>query len=85
VPCAEVRDLAAVFASPQVERLGVRQRMRHPVTGDIDVVAPPFHLSATPPVLQKPPPLLGEHTERWLREVGLSDQEIGRLRDEGVI
>jgi crotonobetainyl-CoA:carnitine CoA-transferase CaiB-like acyl-CoA transferase len=85
VPCAEVRDLAAVFASPQVERLGVRQRMHHPVTGEVDVVAPPFHLSATPPVLEKAPPLLGEHTDRWLREVGLGDEEIGRLRDEGVI
>jgi crotonobetainyl-CoA:carnitine CoA-transferase CaiB-like acyl-CoA transferase len=85
VPCAEVRDLAGVFADPQVQHLGVRQRMHHPVTGDIDVVAPPFHLSATPPTLEKPPPRLGEHAEKWLREVGLSGEEIGRLRDEGVI
>jgi crotonobetainyl-CoA:carnitine CoA-transferase CaiB-like acyl-CoA transferase len=85
VPCAEVRDLAAVFAGPQVRHLGLRRRMHHPVTGDIDVVAPPFHLSATPPALQKPPPRLGEHTERWLREVGLGDEEIGRLKSEGVV
>jgi len=85
VPCAEVRDLAAVFADPQVRHLGLRRRMHHPVTGDIDVVAPPFHLSATPPALQKPPPRLGEHTEKWLREVGLSDEEIGRLKRESVI
>jgi crotonobetainyl-CoA:carnitine CoA-transferase CaiB-like acyl-CoA transferase len=85
VPCAEVRDLAGVFADPQVQHLGVRQRMHHPVTGDVDVVAPPFHLSATPPTLEKPPPRLGEHAEKWLREVGLSPEEIGRLRDEGVI
>jgi crotonobetainyl-CoA:carnitine CoA-transferase CaiB-like acyl-CoA transferase len=85
VPCAEVRDLAAVFADPQVQHLGLRRRMHHPVTGDIDVVAPPFHLSATPPALQKPPPRLGEHTEKWLREVGLSDEEIGRLKRESVI
>jgi crotonobetainyl-CoA:carnitine CoA-transferase CaiB-like acyl-CoA transferase len=85
VPCAEVRDLAGVFADPQVQHLGVRQRMHHPVTGDVDVVAPPFHLSATPPTLEKPPPRLGEHAEKWLREVGLSREEIGRLRDEGVI
>jgi crotonobetainyl-CoA:carnitine CoA-transferase CaiB-like acyl-CoA transferase len=85
VPCAEVRDLAAVFADPQVQHLGLWRRMHHPVTGDIDVVAPPFHLSATPPALHKPPPRLGEHTEKWLREVGLSDEEIGRLKSEGVI
>jgi len=85
VPCAEVRDLAAVFADRQVQHLGLRRRMHHPVTGDIDVVAPPFHLSATPPALRKPPPRLGEHTEKWLREVGLSDEEIGRLRSESVV
>jgi crotonobetainyl-CoA:carnitine CoA-transferase CaiB-like acyl-CoA transferase len=85
VPCAEVRDLAAVFADPQVRHLGLRRRMHHPVTGDIDVVAPPFHLSATPPALQKPPPRLGEHTEKWLREVGLGDEEIRRLKSEGVV
>jgi crotonobetainyl-CoA:carnitine CoA-transferase CaiB-like acyl-CoA transferase len=85
VPCAEVRDLAAVFADPQVQHLGLRRRMHHPVTGDIDVVAPPFHLSATPPALEKPPPRLGEHTEKWLREVGLSDEEIGRLKSESVV
>jgi formyl-CoA transferase len=85
VPCAEVRDVAAVFADPQVRHLGLRRRMHHPVTGDIDVVAPPFHLSATPPALEKPPPRLGEHTEKWLREVGLGDEEIGRLRSEGVV
>ena len=85
VPCAEVRDLAAVFADPQVQHLGLRQRVRHPVTGDIDVVAPAFHLSATPPALGKPPPRLGEHTEKWLREVGLSQEEIGRLRSEGAV
>lgn len=85
VPCAEVRDLAAVFADPQVLHLGLRQKVSHPVTGDIDVVAPPYHLSATPPALQKPPPRLGEHTDKWLREVGLSDGEIARLRSEGAI
>jgi crotonobetainyl-CoA:carnitine CoA-transferase CaiB-like acyl-CoA transferase len=85
VPCAEVRDLAAVFADPQVQHLGLRRRMHHPVTGDIDVVAPPFHLSETPAALEKPPPRLGEHTEKWLREVGLSDEEIGRLKSESVV
>lgn len=85
VPCAEVRDLAAVFADPQVLHLGLRQRVRHPVTGDIDIVAPAFHLSATPPAVRKPPPRLGEHTDRWLREAGLRDEEIARLRSDGAV
>lgn len=85
VPCAEVRDLRAVFADPQVEHLGVRQRVSHPVTGEIDVTGAPYHLSATPPAVRQAPPRLGEHTEKWLREVGVAGDEVARLRQEGAI
>ncbi len=85
VPCAEVRDLPAVFDAEQVRHLGVRQSVHHPVTGDIEVAGTPYHLSATPPSNRKPPPRLGEHTERWLREVGVGDDEMARLRQEGAI
>ena len=85
VPCAEVRDLPGVFSDPQVQHLGLRQTMSHPVTGDIDVVAPPFHLSASPTTLRKPPPRLGEHNDKVLGELGLRPHEIETMRSEGVI
>lgn len=85
VPCADVRDLRAVFADAQVQHLGVRQMVHHPVTGDIEVTAAPYHLSATPPAVRKPPPRLGEHTERWLREVGVDSEEMAQLEREGAI
>jgi len=85
VPCAEVRDLHAVFADAQVRHLGVRQQVHHPVTGDIDVVGAPYRLSASPAAVRKPPPRLGEHTERWLRELHYTPAQIEGLRKEGVI
>ncbi len=85
VPCAEVRDLRAVFADRQVEHLGVRQTIRHPVTGEVQVTGAPYHLSATPPVVRQAPPRLGEHTEKWLLEVGIASEEMARLRQEGAI
>jgi len=85
VPCAEVRDLHAVFADAQVRHLGVRQQVHHPVTGDIDVVGAPYRLSASPAAVRKPPPRLGEHTERWLRELDYTPAQIEGLRKEGVI
>jgi len=85
VPCAEVRDLHAVFADAQVRHLGVRQQVHHPVTGDIDVVEAPYRLSASPAAVRKPPPRLGEHTERWLHELGYTPAQIEGLRKEGVI
>jgi crotonobetainyl-CoA:carnitine CoA-transferase CaiB-like acyl-CoA transferase len=85
VPCAEVRDLHAVFGDRQAQHIGLRQTISHPATGDIEVVAPPFHLSASPPTLRKPPPRLGEHNEKILGELGLRSQEIEALRNDGVI
>jgi crotonobetainyl-CoA:carnitine CoA-transferase CaiB-like acyl-CoA transferase len=43
-------------------------------------------MSATPPAYDRPPPLLGEHTDEVLRELaGCSEQEIRALREAGTI
>jgi formyl-CoA transferase len=43
-------------------------------------------MSATPVVENRPPPLLGEHTDELLKErLGLTDLEIKALRDKGVL
>jgi formyl-CoA transferase len=41
--------------------------------------------SETPTSLRRGAPRLGEHTEEVLREVGLADDEIDRLRRQGII
>jgi crotonobetainyl-CoA:carnitine CoA-transferase CaiB-like acyl-CoA transferase len=45
----------------------------------------PIELSDTPGHVTLPPPLLGEHTDEVLREVGYSDNEISELRDAGAV
>lgn len=85
VPNAEVRDVGAVFSSDQVQALGLRQTVTHPRTGAIDLVASPVHLSDSPAAMRYPPPELGEHTEAILRELGLTQDAIGRLQSEGAI
>lgn len=57
----------------------------HPVHGAIRMPAPPLHLSATPATIRTPPPMLGEHTEAVLRELGYDDQRILSLRAGGAI
>jgi crotonobetainyl-CoA:carnitine CoA-transferase CaiB-like acyl-CoA transferase len=45
-----------------------------------------MRMSATPVVENRPPPLLGEHTEELLKErLGMGAAEIKALRDKGVI
>jgi crotonobetainyl-CoA:carnitine CoA-transferase CaiB-like acyl-CoA transferase len=52
--------------------------------GSFEAVATPLDFSASTVGPQGPPPLLGEHTDAVLRELGVSDTEITALRARGV-
>ena len=59
--------------------------VEHPVLGRTTQVGLPFELSATPASIRTAPPLLGEHSDEILAEVGYSAAEIAALRAGGVI
>ena len=61
------------------------ERLAHRTAGDISVLGVPIKLSATPGGVRVAPPTLGEHSDAVLREVGLSDGEIARLRQSQVV
>ncbi len=56
-----------------------------PGVGPIKLVGNPIKLSENKPVTDIPSPLLGEHTKEVLAEIGYPEEEINRLREEGVI
>jgi crotonobetainyl-CoA:carnitine CoA-transferase CaiB-like acyl-CoA transferase len=86
VPMGAVNTLDAVVAHPQVVARGALVESTHPVAGTINMTGPPVRLSETPGSVRSPAPLLGEHTDEILRErLALSDSEIARLHETGVI
>ena len=85
VPAGPINDVAAAFASPQAVALGVVEAIEHPAWGAIRQVRAPFTLSATPAAIRTPPPMLGEHTDLILAELGYDAAEIERLRAAAVI
>ena len=85
VPCGPINDLGDVFADPQVQARGMTSTVPHPHTDALRLVSSPMKLSATPVTLRRPPPLLGEHTDEVLAEIGIDATQRAQLRAAGVI
>ena len=74
-----------VFKDPQVLHQKMLMEIDHPTAGKIKSLGFPVKLSRTPAELRNPPPLLGQHTEEVLKELGYRPQEIETMHGEGVI
>jgi formyl-CoA transferase len=92
VPCGAINDIGQAFADAQVQARGLKlNQPLAPATIDttaiesIASVASPLRLSATPPVLHRAPPMLGEHTDEVLAGLGLAADVVAGLRAQGVV
>jgi crotonobetainyl-CoA:carnitine CoA-transferase CaiB-like acyl-CoA transferase len=92
VPCGPINTIGQAFDDAQVQarKLVVKQaRAPTDVEGcaieTIATVASPLRLTATPPVLVRAPPALGEHTDEVLSGLGLDGAAIAALRARGVL
>ena len=85
VPNGRVLSLEEVFDDPQIQHNGSILEFDHPSAGKYRQAKPAARFSGTPQDPQRRmPPLLGEHTEEVLAELGLSEEEITTLRNKAV-
>ena len=85
VPVGPINALDDVFADPVVRHLGLIAEVDHPSAGRVRAPGIPVRMSGTPPSVREHPPLLGEHTDAVLADLGYSPEEITTLRKDGAV
>ena len=70
VPCGPINTIPEALADPQVKHRVMRIDIPHPVAGSVPQVASPMRFKYAPLSHDRAPPLLGEHTDEILRELG---------------
>jgi glutaryl-CoA transferase len=85
IPAGPVNTVEEALRDPQTFARHAIVEIEHPSIGFARSIANPIKMSATPIHYRYPPPLLGEHNEAILDELGLSPGEIASLQREGVL
>ncbi len=85
VPCGPVLHREEVRFDPQVVHNGSVIEQQHPTEGLTRIAKTPAFLGGTPAPEPRTAPGYGQHTDEVLAEVGISEEEIARLRAEGVV
>jgi crotonobetainyl-CoA:carnitine CoA-transferase CaiB-like acyl-CoA transferase len=81
---APVNTFPQVENDPQVKHNGSIVSFQHPRAGQFRTIGPPARFSRTPCTIRRPP-LLGEHADEILQELGYGSAEIDQFRKDGVV
>ncbi|HYF19003.1 MAG TPA: CoA transferase [Ramlibacter sp.] len=84
IPAGPILTYPEAFGSEHAQARGMRLEIDHPVEGRVPNIGFAVKLSGTPQQVRRHPPLLGEHTEEVLREAGLAQEDVERLRAQGA-
>ncbi|MFJ8259544.1 CaiB/BaiF CoA transferase family protein [Peribacillus asahii] len=85
VPCGPIHTIDQVVNHPHVKAREMILEVEHPKVNNLKMPGFPVKLSDTPANLRKYPPLLGEHTDEILDELGFSTEQIEGLKSKHVI
>lgn len=85
VPAGPIYNYQQVFEDPHTLEREMVVEIDHPVEGKVKGIGIPIKLSETPGDIRRPAPLLGQHTEEILAELGFSSEEVSHLRGAGVV
>ena len=85
VPCAPINSIAQLLDHPHTRASGMIVEYEHEMAGWLKGVGHPVLIDGAERGTGLPPPLLGQHTDDVLGEIGLSTETIAELRRARVI
>jgi formyl-CoA transferase len=84
IPCGPILSMKELAEEPSLRKTGTIVEVDHPVRGKYLTVGNPIKLSDSPTDVKRSP-LLGEHTDEVMAELGYSRNQISALRAAGAI
>jgi formyl-CoA transferase len=84
IPCGPILSMEELAHEPSLRKTGTVVEVDHPTRGKYLTVGNPIKLSDSPTEVKRSP-LLGEHTDEVLAELGLKAEEVRALRQAKVI
>jgi formyl-CoA transferase len=84
IPCGPILSMKEIAEDESLRKTGTIVEVDHPVRGKYLTVGNPIKLSDSPTEVTRSP-LLGEHTDEVMAELGYSTEQIEALRTAGAI
>jgi crotonobetainyl-CoA:carnitine CoA-transferase CaiB-like acyl-CoA transferase len=85
IPCSSINTLAQLLDHPHTRADQLIMQYDHPAAGRLNCVGHPVIFVGEERTPGLPPPMLGQHTDDVLQEMGLSAASIAELRREQIV
>ncbi len=80
LPCAPINTVDKIVNDPQIKARNMIVELEHPVAGHLKMAGVPVKMSVTPGAVERPAPLLGQHTAELLKEIlGWDEAETAKF------
>ena len=84
IPCGPILSMKEIAADRSLYETGTLVEVDHPTRGTYLTVGNPIKMSDSPTEVTRSP-LLGEHTDEVLSQLGFSADDVAALRAEGAV
>ncbi|NMC61144.1 MAG: CoA transferase, partial [Candidatus Methanofastidiosa archaeon] len=85
IPSGPIYTIDRLLNDPQVKHRKMIEEVKNPLYGTIKIPGLPVKLSETRGAIKLSPPVLGEHSEEILKNLGYSEEQIKSMREKGII